>query len=124
ARINRLLKPGGRWLNSGSLTFVTPEHAHRYGPAEVVALAGRAGFAPPVVDEQTIPYMCSPASRHGRRETIFTFSAVKEADTSSPPRHLALPDWIVTGREAVPLTPSFRNQALSTRIYSYVMSLI
>lgn len=123
-RINRLLKSGGRWLNSGSLAFDAPERAQRYGPEEIVELVGRAGFAPPLVDEQTVPYMCSPSSRHGRRETLFTFSAVKEANTSAPPRHRALPDWIVTGKAPVPLTPSFRTQALSTRIYSYIMSLI
>ncbi|HEX7718398.1 MAG TPA: PqqD family protein, partial [Woeseiaceae bacterium] len=36
----------------------------------------------------------------------------------------ALPDWIVTGREPVPLLASFRTQALSTQIYSFIMSLI
>ena len=35
-----------------------------------------------------------------------------------------MPDWIVTGTEPVPLTPSFQTQAVSTRIYSYIMSLI
>jgi hypothetical protein len=68
--------------------------------------------------------MCSPASRHGRKETVFTFAATKNVDVSPPPRHRALPDWIVTGKEAVPVTPSFRTQALTTRIYSYIMSLI
>ena len=71
-----------------------------------------------------MPYMCSPASRHGRQETIFTFSATKIEDVATPARHKALPDWIVTGKEAVPLSQSFRSQALSTQIYSYVMSLI
>jgi aminopeptidase-like protein len=30
----------------------------------------------------------------------------------------------VTGKEPVPLLQSFRSQALSTQIYSYIMSLI
>jgi hypothetical protein len=30
----------------------------------------------------------------------------------------------VTGKDPVPLTPSFRTQALSTQIFSYIMSLI
>ena len=41
-----------------------------------------------------------------------------------PERSRALPDWIVTGKEAVPLTPSFRQQAMTTQIYSFIMSLI
>ena len=124
ARINRLLKAGGRWINFGSLAFEDVSYARRYGPEETLEIVAQAGFERPSVREETIPYMCSPASRHGRRETVFTFAAMKTADASQPPRHRALPDWIVTGKEAVPLTPSFQNQALSTRIYSYVMSLI
>jgi uncharacterized protein YbaR (Trm112 family)/SAM-dependent methyltransferase len=124
ARINRLLKDGGRWINFGSLAFDHLSYARRYGPEETSEIVARAGFARPAVREETIPYMCSPASRHGRQERVFTFAAAKTADASQPPRHRSLPDWIVTGTEAVPSTPSFQNQALSTRIYSYVMSLI
>ncbi len=68
--------------------------------------------------------MCSPASRNGRREKVFTFSAYKERETGKPERHRALPDWIVTGKPAVPLTPGFRAQAMTTQIYSFMMSLI
>ena len=124
SRINRLLKTGGRWVNFGSLAFEHSEHARRYGPEETIAIVEQSGFAPPYVREETIPYMCSPASRHGRRERAFTFAAAKTADVTTPPRYKALPDWIVTGKEAVPLTTSFRTQALSTRIHSYIMSLI
>jgi hypothetical protein len=42
----------------------------------------------------------------------------------SPKRHRALPDWIVTGKEPVPLSNSFRTQAMSTQIYAFIMSLI
>jgi len=125
ARINRLLKPGGRWLNFGSLSFEEcPQRARRYSPEEIVQLVQDAGFDAPVVHQATIPYMCSPASRHGRRETTFSFCAVKSSEVERPVRHKALPDWLVTGKQPVPLLPSFRTQVLSTRIYSFVMSLI
>ena len=39
-------------------------------------------------------------------------------------RHRALPDWLVTGKDPVPLTQSFRTQAMTTQIYSFIMSLI
>jgi hypothetical protein len=68
--------------------------------------------------------MCSPASRHGRQETTFTFSAVKKDKVPAPERHKALPDWIVTGKETVPLLRAFKTQASTTHIYGYVMSLI
>ncbi len=87
-------------------------------------IVAESGFSDPYVSQQTIPYMCSPASRNGRREKVLTFSAYKERDAKKPQRHKALPDWIVTGKEPVPLSPSFRTQAMTTQIYSFIMSLI
>ncbi len=123
-RINSLLKKDGRWINFGSLAFASPERSRRYSPEETKAIVAESGFADPYVSEATIPYMCSPASRHGRQERVFTFSAWKERDVDKLARHRALPDWIVTGKEPVPLTQSFRTQAMTTQIYSFMMSLI
>jgi len=124
ARINRLLKPEGRWVNFGSLAFAAPQKSHCYSPEEVKAIVAENGFSDPYVSQATIPYMCSPASRHGRRERVFTFSTYKERDANRPERHKALPDWIVTGDDPVPATPSFRQQAMTTQIYAFIMSLI
>jgi uncharacterized protein YbaR (Trm112 family) len=123
-RINSLLKPNGRWINFGSLAFAHPEHARRYSPEETKAIVAESGFSDPYVSQATIPYMCSPASRHGRQERVFTFSAYKERDVERAPRHRALPDWIVKGTDPVPLTASFRTQAMTTQIYSFMMSII
>jgi SAM-dependent methyltransferase len=124
ARINNLLKDNGRWLNFGSLAFSTPQRALQYSPEETKGIVAECGFSDPYVAEATIPYMCSPASRHGRQEKVFSFCAYKERGIDKPARHRALPDWIVTGKEAVPLTPAFRTQAMSTQIYAFIMSLI
>lgn len=124
ARINRLLRPGGRWINFGSLAFDHPQHSRRYSPEEAAAIIAENGFSTPYIAQATIPYMCSPASRHGRQEKVFSFSAVKERDVQAPEQHRALPDWIVTGKESVPLSHSFRTQAMTTQIYSFIMSLI
>jgi hypothetical protein len=121
---NRLLTRGGRWLNSGQLGFATPDRPRRYSAEETLAIAEASGFEAPASHDEVIPYMCSPASRHGRRERVFTFAAVKSAEVEAPPRHKALPDWLVVGDEAVPLLPAFRTQAVSTQIYSFIMSLI
>ncbi len=124
ARINGLLKKDGRWVNFGSLAFSSPDRARCYSPEETKAIVAENGFGDPYVSNASIPYMCSPASRHGRQESVFTFSTYKERDVEQPARHRALPDWIVTGKEAVPLSPSFRSQAMTTQIYSFIMSLI
>jgi SAM-dependent methyltransferase len=123
-RINRLLKPGGRWITFGSLAFDHASRARRYSPDEVLEIAGETGFAEPFVREQRIPYMCSPHSRHGRQELVYTFAAVKARDARAAERHKALPDWIVTGKQPVPLLQTFQTQAMSTRIYAFIMSLI
>ncbi len=124
ARINGLLKKDGRWVNFGSLAFSSPDRARCYSPEETKAIVAENGFGDPYVSNASIPYMCSPASRHGRQESVFTFSTYKERDVEQPARHRALPDWIVTGKEPVPLSPSFRSQAMTTQIYSFIMSLI
>ena len=123
-RINKLLKDNGRWVNFGSLAFADPSRARRYSPEETKAVVAEGGFSDPYVSQVTIPYMCSPASRHGRQEKVFSFSAYKEHSVDDVPRHRALPDWIVTGKEAVPLLLSVRTQAMTTQIYSFIMSLI
>jgi uncharacterized protein YbaR (Trm112 family) len=124
ARINNLLTENGRWVNFGSLAFSSPERSRRYSPEETKAIVAECGFSDPYVSQKTIPYMCSPASRHGRQEKVFSFSAYKERDTEKPERYKALPDWIVTGKEPVPLSSSFRTQAMTTQVYSFIMSLI
>ena len=68
ARVNRLLKANGRWVNFGSLAFADPGRARRYSPEETKAIVAESGFSDPYVSQATIPYMCSPASRHGRQE--------------------------------------------------------
>ena len=124
SRINRLLKPQGRWLNFGSLHFHQSSPEQHYSLEECEVLIQDAGFTSPVAEEATIPYMCSPASRHGRRETVVTWCAVKEKNTEKPSRHQALPDWLVEGTDPIPLLDSFRMQAATTRIYALIMSLI
>ncbi|MEQ1802091.1 MAG: PqqD family protein [Gammaproteobacteria bacterium] len=124
ARVNGLLKPGGRWICFGSLAFSQPEAASRYSLEEVLAIVMDSGFAEPDVREDEIPYMSSPASRHGRRELVVTIGATKTDPVARPPRHRALPDWLVAGTQPVPLLPAFQLQAMTTRIYGFIMGLI
>lgn len=124
SRINQLLKPAGRWVNFGSLAFNHAEKSRCYSRDETLSIIELAGFARPEVKEASIPYMCSPASRHGRQETVFSFAAKKVDNVKAPARNKALPDWIVTGKDPVPLLQSFRSQAMSTQIYAFIMSLI
>ena len=123
-RINNLLEGSGRWISFGSLAFEHPDRSRRYSPDEVSEMTVEAGFDEPVFKETTIPYMCSPLSRHGRQERVVAFRAEKANKIKAPARHKALPDWIVVGKEPVPILPAFQTQTMSTRIYAFIMSLI
>ncbi|UCG71929.1 MAG: hypothetical protein JSV45_11775 [Chromatiales bacterium] len=123
-RVNGLLAKGGSWMNFGSLAFDTPEESRCYTLEECVALVGQTGFDDVEYRTDRIPYMCSPASRHGRMEEVVSFRARKDKTVKTASRYQSLPEWLVTGKEAVPALPSFQMQAASNRIYAFVMGLI
>lgn len=124
ARINRLLADGGCWINFGSLSFHGADPAEQLTPEECVERIESAGFETPDRCDNEIPYLCSPASRHARRELVLSWAARKATHIRKLPRHEALPDWLVRGRDPVPQLEDFRVQAMSTRIHAFIMSLI
>jgi uncharacterized protein YbaR (Trm112 family) len=124
ARINQLLADDGHWINFGSLSFHGADPAEQLSLEECLERIEAAGFAAPEHRDTEIPYLSSPASRHGRRELVLSWSARKKTDVRKLPRHESLPDWIVRGKNPVPLLDDFRAQAMSTRIHGFIMSLI
>ena len=55
---------------------------------------------------------------------MLSWRADKAKHVKKVTRHQALPEWLVRGRDPVPLAEEFRVQATSTRIHAYIMSLI
>lgn len=123
-RINGLLADNGRWINFGSLSFHIADPTLRYSAEECAEIIGSNGFDSPMLHETAMPYLCSPASRHGRQEQVVSWCAIKRHDAVAAPEHEALPSWLVNGREPVPLLDSFQQHAVSTRIRAFTMSLI
>lgn len=123
-RVNGLLAEDGAWINFGTLSFHIADPTLRYSTEECAEIIAAAGFDAPDMKNTSMPYLCSPASRHGRREEILSWSTVKRRDVAAPPRYAALPDWIVRGKDPVPLLDAFRTQAESTRIRAFTLSLI
>lgn len=123
ARINRLLAPGGRWLNFGSLAWADRPPERCYSLEELLELAPEAGFSVGPRRETPLPYMRSPASRHARIETVIAFAATKQAEVAAPPPP-ARPDWLERTDLPVPALPAFREQSLSTRVYAFIMAMI
>jgi hypothetical protein len=124
ARVSLLLKPGGRWINTGSLAFSRAAHAERIGLDEALELMPRAGFATPTLRETAIPYMRSPASRHSRIETVVTWLARKTGAPAETPRARVLPDWLLKPELPVPRTKAFEMQAISSRVHAFLLALI
>ena len=86
-RINGLLAEGGRWINFGALHFQNADPALRYSKEECEAIIMALGFEAAHLAEDTIPYLCSPASRHGRQEHVVSWRAVKKVSVDEAPRH-------------------------------------
>jgi SAM-dependent methyltransferase/uncharacterized protein YbaR (Trm112 family) len=124
ARVNLLLKPGGRWINFGSLAFSRAAHAERLSLEEVAAFMPKAGFAGFETREASIPYMRSPASRHARVESTISWVANKVGPPAETPRVRVLPDWLLEPDKPVPRTPAFEMQAISSRVHAFLLALI
>lgn len=123
-RINSLLMPAGLWVNHGSLAFADADPALALTLEELLESLPDAGFSRPAAAEAQLPYLSSPASRHARLEAVITFCARKERDVAAPPRGRELPEWLRRSDLPVPPLPQFRAQALSTRVYAFLLAMI
>jgi len=124
ARLNQWLRPGGRWVNSGSFFPQHPDPVRCYSIDELPGLLAAAGFVDVEIREERMPYLASPASRHGRMESVVTFSAVAGSRPAAPPPHRAVPEWLEQDDMPVPRLPQVESEALAMRVHTYVASLI
>lgn len=123
-RLNGWLRPGGRWVNSGSLSFRGDEPARRYSLEEVLEIVAGAGFTAVDTREDVIPYLCSPASRHARREGVVTFTATKCDEAAVPAGPGNRPEWLERTDLPVPLSPEIAARQLELRVLAHVTSLV
>ncbi len=123
-RVNALLAPGGLWVNHGSLAFADAAPENAWSLEELLEQLPARGFAVPKAVESRQPYLCSPASRHGRQETVITFCARKEREAAPLTPGRVVPEWLARPDLPVPALPQFRAQALSTRVYAFLLAMI
>ncbi|MCU0757963.1 MAG: methyltransferase domain-containing protein [Steroidobacteraceae bacterium] len=124
AQVAAMLRAGGTWANFGSLSFNQRDPASWHGPDEIVAILEGAGFEVLQTLDRQLPYLQSPASRHGRIETVFGFAARLRRTAAEPPPLDNLPDWLGDAARPVPLLPHFQTQALANRVVAYTFALI
>jgi SAM-dependent methyltransferase len=76
ARLQRLLRPGGRWINSGPLLYPPDVPlARRLSREEVFELAERAGFRVDRWSTESRSHLESPLNGRGKIEWVLTFVA-------------------------------------------------
>ena len=124
--ISRVLKPGGYWVNHGSVAFEGPPHS-RLLAEELSLLSTQAGFAVQHLADTTLPYLHSPHSRQQRMEMTSTQVAIlhdQPKEISPSHTHHTAPDWLLDSKQAIPLSDAFRTQLTTTRINAFIMGLI
>jgi len=125
ASVNRWLRPGGRWVNSGSLFFQHRDPARCYSTEEMLEIMQAAGFADLQIREESVPYLASPASRHARQEGLVTFSALRHSPPRRAPQRQPAPQtWIDRSDLPVPLLPDVASRVLAMRVYAFVAALV
>jgi uncharacterized protein YbaR (Trm112 family) len=123
-RLNQWLRPGGRWVNTGTLFFQHRDPARSYSTEEVREVVAGAGFELGHLAEQGVPYLASPASRHARQETVVTFGALRVAPVEAPAVGEAGPPWLRRNDVPVPLPPALASRVLEMRVHAFVASLV
>jgi hypothetical protein len=123
-RLNALLAPDGLWIHHGSLAFADASPAEAPSLEELLDALPEHGFERVRAFEAQQPYLASPASRHARLESVVTLAARKTRDAPAPAPGRELPEWLRRTDLPVPVLPQFRAQALSTRVYAFLLAMI
>jgi hypothetical protein len=101
-QVNRLLKMGGLWVNTGSLAFFHSNQQWNYSQEEVIDLLKKYGFDDIQVSRKKINYLNSPHSAHERIENVFCFSAKKKFDSLPSKKFNHLPNWVNDFHVSIP----------------------
>lgn len=123
--VHRLLRPGGRWLNTGPLLY-HPHHtqrAHRYPYDEVLELVGAAGFRVERQRRERLLYMQSPACSQGRTEAVLTFVATR-VERVAPPAAAQEPAWLADPHAPIPRWDALADYAAPHPLFAAVAAAI
>ena len=127
AAINRVLRPGGLWVNCGPLRF-RDELSRSYVIEEVIDIVADSGFAVGERARHDIPYFDSPSSGSRRTETVFSFAARKSGEVMRPAggstSPASYPAWITDPRLPVPPAPALATLQRSSVFTAGVLSLV
>jgi hypothetical protein len=123
AAVNRVLRPGGIWVNLGPLRF-KQGLVESYTIEEIWDLVGASGFDLGERGRDDLPYFDSPVSGSRRIETVFWFAARKVAEASAFASPDDTPPWIADASLPIPLTPQLVALGQKSVFAGSVISLI
>jgi len=123
--IDRVLKPGGRWINYGPVIFRkhVPLSRH-YTIEEVTALANLGGLEVGGVVQGEWPYLCSPLKLRGRHEVSFAFCATKALRREARVTTDGSPAWLVLPHLPVATFPGSALKSHPHSVYRRVLELL
>jgi SAM-dependent methyltransferase len=123
AVINRVLRPGGLWVNLGPLRF----HAvlsRAYTIEEVMDIVAGGGFEVLSQDRQDLPYFHSPVSGSRRTDLVFRFAARKAAEAGEVDLPESVPPWVANPLLPIPITPSLVALGKTSMFTTGVLAMI
>jgi hypothetical protein len=123
AAINRVLRPGGLWVNLGPLRFqavlsraYTIEEAHEIVAASAFELTSH--------DRQDLPYFDSPISGSRRTDTVFRFAARKTGEAPAVDIPDPAPPWVSNPLMPIPITQSLVALGRTSMFTTGVLGMI
>jgi spermidine synthase len=121
--IQRLLAPGGAWVNTGPLIYrPRTQVSNHFTIEEVTELAGLAGFEVERVLSGDWRYLCSPLKARGRYEISFAFRARRADPPGENPG--GPPPWLVLTHLPVPPIPGSHIMNPSSQVVRAVLERV
>jgi len=123
AAINRVLKPGGLWVNLGPLRFQAVL-SRAYTIEEALEIVGVSSFELLSHDRQALPYFESPVSGSHRTDLVFRFAARKTGEAPAVDIPDVVPPWVANPLEPIPITPALVALGRTSMFTAGVLSMI
>ena len=123
AAINRVLRPGGLWVNLGPLRFQAVL-SRAYTIEEVHEIVAGTAFDLLSHDRQQLPYFHSPVSGSHRTDMVFRFAARKTGEAPAVDIPDPVPPWVANSLTPIPITPSLIALGRTSMFTAGVLSMI
>jgi len=123
-RINRVLKPDGRWVNFGALVFHQTLQSRCYSREEVLDILAASGFEVLKSADRELPYLQGPHSCQKRLELLFAFSARKVREVPILAEVEPTPAWLEHVTDIIPPWPELQQQVFINHSLAVILAQV